>query len=409
MKRIILPMVFILLLLLTSCTGAGRQSIDWENAKWEDILAEANGTTVNIHMWGGSEQVNRYMDDYVAPQLREQLGITLNRVPIADARDLINQLITEKELAQADGVIDIMWINGENFSLAKHNQLLIGPFTGRLPNYQALVDTNDTSLLTDFGESTDELEAPWGTSQFVIVYDQSKVSNPPETFEELKAWVMENPGRFTYPAPPDFTGSAFVRHVVAAFSESYTSMLNPLENEELEAQSARAFQYLQSIEPYLWREGKTYPESSGKLDTLYSTGEVWMTMSYNPVHGSNMISTGQFPETTRSLIFSTGSLRNTHYLTIPFNSQNVPGAMATINFLLSADAQLEKFKPAVWGDGMVISTEKMRPQEAQAADRMDRGPATLSVEALQESGIPEMTGVNVELLEALWYEKIAAE
>ncbi len=47
-------------------------------------------------MWGGSDLVNNYIDQFVAPRLEEKYAIRLNRVPITDARDMINKLITEK-------------------------------------------------------------------------------------------------------------------------------------------------------------------------------------------------------------------------------------------------------------------------------------------------------------------------
>jgi len=49
--------------------------------------------------------------------------------------------------------------------------------------------------------------------QLVITYDSAAVKNPPKTYKELREWVKQNPGKFTYPRlPDDFVGSAFVRN-----------------------------------------------------------------------------------------------------------------------------------------------------------------------------------------------------
>ncbi len=56
-------------------------------------------------------------------------------------------------------------------------------------------------------------ESPWGSAQVVMIYDSKRTPHPPQTVGDLLAWIRPNPGRFTYPAPPDFTGSVFVRHV----------------------------------------------------------------------------------------------------------------------------------------------------------------------------------------------------
>ncbi len=57
------------------------------------------------------------------------------------------------------------------------------------------------------------MESPWGSAQVVMMYDSQKTPLPPQSIPDLITWIKANPGRFTYPAPPDFTGSAFVRHV----------------------------------------------------------------------------------------------------------------------------------------------------------------------------------------------------
>ena len=56
---------------------------------WEAVLAAARGQTVNWYLWGGSESINRFVDDTYGPVLRERYGITLNRVPIADTVDAV--------------------------------------------------------------------------------------------------------------------------------------------------------------------------------------------------------------------------------------------------------------------------------------------------------------------------------
>ncbi len=201
----------------------------------------------------------------------------------------------------------------------------------------------------DFGLATDGMEVPWGKSQFVFVYDSAKIETPPASMTELLEFAKNNPGKFTYPAPPDFTGSAFVRNAMIEMQENGDRFLENLSNEELDQLAQPGLDILSQMKPYLWREGMTYPENSGKLDQLYGAGEVWMTMSYNPVHAQSMIDSGQFPETSKTFVLDNGTLSNTHYLAVPFNTTNASGAFVVINEMISFEAQLEKFKPSVWG------------------------------------------------------------
>ncbi|WP_233532299.1 ABC transporter substrate-binding protein [Paenibacillus alkalitolerans] len=142
-----------------------------------------------------------------------------------DTKDIINKLLAEKQASSKKGSIDIIWINGENFKTSKENALLWGSFASKLPNAQKYVNLDSPDIASDFGLPTEGLEAPWGKAQFVYVYDSDKVKNPPKSMNELKEWVRNNPGKFTYPAPPDFTGSAFVRQAMYETTGGYKQYL----------------------------------------------------------------------------------------------------------------------------------------------------------------------------------------
>lgn len=395
---------------LAGCRQTAGLSPDKEllQADFSQIQKEARGQTVAIYMWGGDEAVNRYMDEWVAPRVEKESGIKLKRVPINDAREMINKLLTEKEAGKTKGSIDIMWINGENFKLAKDNDLLWGPFVDKLPNYNRYIDGEDYQIKYDFGEDTEGLEAPWGKAQFVFIYDSNRIASPPDTVEALKAWIKDNPGRFTYPAPPDFTGSAFIRQILAGVSSKYDKYLTASpDRESLEKELTPLWDYLNQIKPYLWQKGITYPENVAKLDELYAQGEVYMTMSYNPNHADNMIKQGRFPATTRTFVLQSGSLANTHYLAIPFNAPHKAGAMAVIDYLLSFEAQLAKFDPANWGDGLAISLAKLSPEEKEKLKQIKPGKAALSPEELEKYKLPELSGAYVDIIEEGWFNHVA--
>ena len=87
--------------------------------------------------------------------------------------------------------------------------------------------------------------------------------------------------------------------------------------------------------PFYGKEGKSYPQSLAQLSNLYKNGEVWMTMGYDEANASNMIKSGEFPETTKTFVLEQGTLSNTHFLAIPYNAPNANGALVLINHLLS--------------------------------------------------------------------------
>src|SRR3546814_1356943 len=100
----------------------------------------------------------------------------------------------------------------------KSNGLLFGPFTAALPNF-ALVDTEDKpTTILDFTIPVDGLEAPWGMAQLVFLYDTARLVEPPKTIPAFVGWAAAHPGRFTYPAPPDFIGSTFLKQALYALA-----------------------------------------------------------------------------------------------------------------------------------------------------------------------------------------------
>ncbi|MDE4083534.1 ABC transporter substrate-binding protein [Planococcus maritimus] len=414
MKIYAITAVSSLVLALSACSsedaGNATDADSLLTDDWEVIQEAAQGQEVNMYMWGGNDNINNYLDEWVAPRLKEQHGVELNRVPMNDAQDIINQLLDEKTAGKTDGSMDIVWINGENFKAAKDNGLLWGDFTGQLPNFNDYVDAAAPEVSEDFGEPVEGLEAPWGKAQFVFVHDKAQDETPPKSMDELADWVKEHPGQFTYPAPPDFTGSAFVRHVLYETTGGHEQYAQPAaEIEDLEQRLEPMWQYLNSIEPYLWREGETYPESLAKQDQLFASGEIEMTMSYDPALAASEVLKGRFPESTRTYLLDGGTLANTHFLSIPFNASDKAGALVAINELMSPAAQTAKLSPENWGDLTALDLEKLSPEEQQAMNEVDLGEATVSIEELEQNRLPELSSDYIDIIEKGWAEHVAKE
>ncbi|MFC0523756.1 ABC transporter substrate-binding protein [Pontibacillus salicampi] len=406
MKKIITLLFFLASLLLAACGENKEQQADPGDLSWEEIANKASGTTVNIHMWGGDDGINQYMDEYAAPKLKEEHNITLERVPM-DTTNILQKLQSEKQAGKKDGTIDIVWINGENFKNAKNNDLLYGPFRDQLPHFTEYYDQDSLAFQYDFGTKTEGYEAPWGKVQFVFQYNSDKVKEPPQTFEELKQWVQANPGKFTYPNPDDFSGNAFMRQLLYATVESPKDIVEEEFSEAYAAEQAEEmWTYLQDIKPHLWRSGEQYPATLTELDRLYGQGDVWMTMGYNEARAEHLIDEKVFPSSTRSFVMEPGSLGNTHFLAIPFNSANKLGAMAAINFLLSPDAQYNKLKPDYWGDNTAISIDKLPAEQKEKFTSLDRGKSVPSTETLEESFLPEADSEYVEWIKENWKDEI---
>ena len=399
-RMLLAAIAFLLMAALFAAAPAGAAD------GWDDIVKRSRGQTVDWFMWGGFPATNAYVNGYVAPQVKELYGITLRQVPVKDIADVVGKLLVEKQAGRAaGGEVDLMWINGENFRTCKRFGLLYGPFADRLP-HQRFVDWSKPSVRNDFGEPVEGLESPWGSAQVVMIYDSKRIPDPPRSMAALLDWARRHPGRFAYPAPPDFTGSVFVRHVFYHAAGDVAVWQGPLDERRFEAAAAATYRTLKDLAPFLWREGKTYPETPIRLAQLLADGEVDFALSYHPAEASKMILDGLYPPTVRTFVFDEGTIANTHFVAVPFNAADKEGAMVVADFLLSPEAQLKKADPAVWGDFPAIDLARLDPAWQSKFAALPRGAATLPNDVLQRHQLPEPPSEILMRLEKGWDEHV---
>jgi putative spermidine/putrescine transport system substrate-binding protein len=399
--------IFLICILAFVISCSGKKSDDQAAFQsFEETLKAAENSTVRFAMWSGSSAINNWIDTYAAPEIERRYKIKLIRVP-ADASVFVNRLLTEKQSGKNQGSIDLIWINGENFKNARENDLLYGPVSGSLPNFVKYVDPETVEY--DFGYPVEGYEIPYGRAQFVFEYDSAVVKDIPDTYEKLMAWIKKNPGRFTYPQPPDFTGSAFIRQVFYAATGGYKQYQGEYNSELFEKNKDKAMAYLKELSPYLWNSGKIYPKSLAALETLFEKGEVLISMNYNQGNASNKILQGRYPETVRTFVMKDGSLYNTHFTAIPFNAPNRAGAMVVADFLLSPEAQISKKDPANWGDFPVLEISKLPKEFHNKLSSLNAGDATLSLEVLEKHAVPEISSQYLEALENEWEKQFTGK
>ncbi len=345
---------------------------------WPRTVAVARGQTVYFNAWGGSERINDYIA-WVGERVAADYGITLKQVKLADTADAVARVLAEKTAGKVSGgSVDLIWINGENFSAMKAQALLFGPFAEALPN-DRLVDTlGKPTTRVDFTVPVDGLEAPWGMAQIVFLYDTARVAQPPRNMAQFLAWATAHPGRFTYPAPPDFTGSTFLKQALYGLATDRDALQRPAGDDNFAAVTLPLWQWLDRLHPLLWRGGRTFPQNDQGQRQLLDDGEIDISLSFNPGEASSAIAQGLLPATVRTYVLDGGTIGNTHFVAIPFNASVKEAAMVVANFLLSPEAQLRKQDPSIWGDPTVLAMDKLDPEDREKFAALPLGPATLS-------------------------------
>lgn len=340
-----------LLTLFSACV----LSLSASAQSWQDISDKARGQTVYFHAWGGSQEINQYIR-WAGEQLKTQYGVELKQVKITDTAETVTRLIAEKAAGKENGgSVDLMWINGENFKSMKNNDLLYGPFVETLPNWQYI--NASLPIDSDFSEPTDGLEAPWGVGQLVFIYDHQKLNNPPQSFAELLSYAKAFPNRITYPRPPEFHGTSFLKALLIELTNNDAALSKPVDAQSFALITAPLWHYLDELHAVAWRTGKQFPSGSSEMIQLLDDDQIDLALTFNPNAVYSAQASGKLAKTTRSHAMQAGALSNIHFLAIPWNATAKEGALVAINFLMSPEAQSRKGDMNVWGDPSVLRND----------------------------------------------------
>lgn len=332
------PVALVVALALAGCASSTTASTTTTAKQtWAQTLAAARGQTVNWWMYGGDAATNAFADHYVTPAASE-LGVRVHRVPITETTEAFDRVVAEHKAGKTTGgSVDMIWINGANFVEGKNAGLWKTGWARALPNSR-YVNWDAPIISRDFQVPVDDQESPWEGAAFVYGYNTAQVSSPPTSFPALLAWAKAHPGRFAYPAPPDFTGAAFVRQVIQRLGGV-----------------GQGLAYLEDLKPYQFQHGATYPTSIDELDQLFANGQVSFDMSYNANFLDLGVKSNKFPRTVRPFLIGGGALENTSYVTIPANAAHTAGAEVVANLLLSPKLQADLVNPGILGMPSVLA------------------------------------------------------
>lgn len=391
-----------MILALASCDQpAGERPASSDRASWDEIVESSRGSRVVWRMWRGDPAINRYVDEWVAPRVRDLYGIELVAVE-GQGAELVNQLAVERQ-ARASGATDLVWINGETFHNLREADLLHGPWAGRLPNAQ-YVDSSSTIIGLDFGQDPAGYESPWGRVQFTLIYDTLRTPDPPRTVAALGQWILSNPGRFTH--DQSFTGTTFLKILLYSLNGGPEPFQGGFDEQRYTEGSEAVWDWLDRHTPSFWRGGAAYPPGVADLHRMFANGEVDFSMSNNENEAVNKVRQGILPASSRALLLRDGTIANAHYVGIPFNAPNVAGAMVVADFLISPEAQLEKLRPEVWADGTVLAMDRLPEAWRSRFAALAREPAAPPRDSLMKYAVPEVAPEYHERIAEDWRGRI---
>lgn len=347
-------------------------------AEWDSLLAEAQGQTVYWHAWGGDPKINDFIT-WIGQTAMDRYGVALEHVKLASTADAVARVLAEQQAGQTEGgAVDLIWINGDNFAAMKAQGLLYGPFTETLPNWPLVDVVGKPATVTDFTLPTEGFESPWAMAQLVFEHDTARLQTPPQDLDSLLEWAQANPGRFTYPQPPDYLGTTFLKQVLYAVMADPALLQSPVEEASYEAQVAPLWAYLDRLHPTLWRAAQAFPQNEPALGQLLADGEIDISFAFNPGRASAEIAAGNLPDTVRTFVLKGGTIGNASFVAIPFNAAHRAGALVIANLILDPEVQARAQDPAILGFQTVLNLNALSSEDRARFDALELGIATLS-------------------------------
>ena len=385
-------------------------NINQDLSPWQQIEAQGSNQDVYFYAWGGDPQINAYLQ-WVADQVDDKYNINLVHVKLSDTSEAVSRVLAEKSAHNDDqGSVDLVWINGANFATMSENSLLLKQWANKLPNFALTDPENNLTVNFDFGVPTNGMEAPWGQASLTFYYDSLSTSKPPTTLTELTTWTAQNPGRFSYPKPPDFLGMSFLKYVLVMLHEQQdaqtgkntSAQLNlPATEENTALVLDPLWAFLDDFHPTLWRNGEQFVQTGAQMRRLVDDTELSLAFTFSAPEVPAAVQRYDLPQSIRSYAMSDGSLSNTHFVAIPYNASHPQAAQLVANFLMSPEAQAKKQTPSVWGDKSVLVQSTLSPAQQALFKTKQPHPSALPFDSVKRT-VSEPHPSWVEAIQQGW-------
>ncbi len=387
MHKIKVSILFVLIICIAvACNSSqSEKRTDLKQLPWKEIAKKAEGSTVNFMMWQGSTTVNDYINNYVVPALKEKYNITL-KISGGQGPEIVQLIMGEKQANVENGQIDMVWINGETFFQLRKIKGLWGPFVNQLPNSQ-YINFDDPFISVDFQQEINGMESPWSINQFALIYDSAKTPAPPSNLAELETYVKENPGSFTI--SNDFSGMTLLKCFMSELSGSSDGLNGAFDQQKYDTLSAQLWGYINRNKKHFWKSGKTFPKEHSQMDRMFASGELKLSYGFSEGGIEDKVLQGLFPKSTRGYAWENGTIRNSNYLGITYNSSHKAAAMQVINFIISPEAQLKKADPSGMNSNTVLDLSKLPEDERLKFEKINQRQYGPSLKDLEDNAIQE--------------------
>lgn len=322
------------------------------------FVSTAQAQTLNVVTAGDTNMVD-YINDFLAPRFEAlHPGVTVRALGTGPG-DGGSQAIYEKIAAQSGAErwdVDVAVLH-QRMAGQMVQEGLLAPYRGDIAT-GALV-TRDTAEVA-LGADVSGYVMPMFHSQIAIAYNPDLIAEPPQSYEALRAWVVENPNQFGYNGiTGGMAGVGFVFGWMYAFSGMADQIANGPWQDGADASWSQALADLRAFNQNV----TITPGNAGTLDAMnrgeIAMGPVWMDMFYT------WVADGRLNPNLKLLILEPGMPGQPMYYALPARAAEAELAKAFIEFATGPEIQAEGIVGRFnWFPG--IDAQHVRPHLSDA-------------------------------------------
>ncbi|WP_010648034.1 extracellular solute-binding protein [Oceanobacillus massiliensis] len=282
--------------------------------------------TITFYSVGGGDN---YYNDILIPMFEEETG---GKYKVEYARGTPQEIISKIKAQGTNGNIDIVATGIDGMPLGVEE----GVWEELFPEYEEELNYNN---LTDSAKAYIEAYDNYGVAMNgesggpIIVYNEDTVSDPPTTFEELTAWIEENPKKFSY-APLSVSGPArgFFFGIAQMMGEDFQSG----------ADLTKTWEYLETI----GEDIDFYPSKSSDVFNLLYDGTIDIA-PHMPFWYAYDKAQGQVPDNIEAVrLEGTKQIIDAQFYVMvkDLPEERKEAALEFIEFAMSAEAQAQQYQ-----------------------------------------------------------------
>lgn len=406
-KRIYQIVIVVLIAFqLVSCQTADILLGEEKPSKeWSIIEESAQNSTINIYVSEAKDDMRMWFNNNLSKNLSETYGMTLE-FKVLSFDNIVKTLEQEKVDEVKSGSIDLLILKDDEFRILKEMDLLYADLKDKVPNFQMNINHLDHDVLSEHGYALDGVGVPFGREQFIMVYDEDVLEVFPEDADEVKRFAEKNPNMITYPNPmTDEIGGEFVRTMIyeVVGKEAMMKLMDAsVSMATVESVIKPGLEFLQALDPYMYKEEDEYLKSIDKLNEAFVEGIVFFSMTDDYAYIEEAVKEEIYPAGARAFILQSGTIQDTLYFAVPVNAANKTGSIVTMNQVLSVDMQLDKYIPSRWGNLPILDLNLMAETDIERFSKANIKRHTVKLETLDDSRFLELPKAVNEKINALW-------